>query len=131
MKLALIITGAPQDSQAASSAWHAANAALEAGHQLVRVFLHGEGVRLAGPLPVSQDPASNWHQLWSDLILEHDIPATACVGSALRRGLVDERGATRHDRTANMLDGWTLGGLGDWVEAEYEADRLIHFQPDR
>jgi len=79
----------------------------------------------------SQDPASNWHQLWSDLILEHDIPATACVGSALRRGLVDERGATRHDRTANMLDGWTLGGLGDWVEAEYEADRLIHFQPDR
>ena len=131
MKLALIITGAPDSSQAAVSAWHTANAALTAGHQLVRVFLHGEGVRLAGPSPVSPDPASHWHQKWSDLILTHNIPATACVGSALRRGLVDEREAARHQRAANMLDGWALGGLGDWVEAEYEADRLIHFQADR
>mgnify|MGYP006279221115 CR=1 FL=1 len=131
MKLALVITGAPHNSQAAASAWHTASAALEAGHEVMRVFLHGDGVHLAGPCPVSQDAASNWHLKWSDLILTHEIPATACVGSALRRGLVDEREAGRNGRTANILDGWCLGGLGDWVEAEYQADRIIHFQPDR
>lgn len=131
MKLALVITGAPHNSQAAASAWHTASAAVEAGHEVMRVFLHGDGVHLAGPCPVSRDPADDWHRKWSNLILTHGIPATACVGSATRRGLVDEGEAARHNRTANLLDGWTLGGLGDWVEAEYQAERIIHFQPDR
>jgi len=131
VKLALIITGAPQSSQAASSAWHTASAAIEAGHEVVRVFLHGDGVQLAGPRPVGRDAANDWHQHWSDLIRAHNIPATACVGSALRRGLVDESEAARHGCPPNIIEGWRLGGLGDWVEAEYEADRLIHFQGDR
>lgn len=130
MKLALIITGAPQNSQAASSAWHTASAALEAGHEVLRVFLHGEGVRLAGPCPTTHDPASSWHHRWSELVRTHGIPATACVGSASRRGLVDEREAARQGLTPNLMDGWSLGGLGDWVEAEYEADRILHFQPE-
>lgn len=131
MKLALVITGAPHDSQAAVSAWLTASAAVEAGHQVMRVFLHGDGVHLAGPCPVSVNPANDWHRKWSDLILAHGIPATACVGSASRRGVFDQGEAERHDRSANVLDGWALGGLGDWVEAEYQADRIIHFQPER
>ena len=130
MKLALIITGAPHNSQAASSAWHTVSAAIEAGHEIVRVFLHGDGVHLAGPCPVSRHPANNWHSQWSGLVLTYNIPATACVGSASRRGLVDEHEADRQGLTANILDGWTLGGLGDWAEAEYQADRIIHFQSD-
>ena len=130
MKLALLITGAPCASQAAESAWHAAQAALATGHELIRVFLHGDGVYLASSLAISRDPERDWFRQWSSLIREHDLPATACVGSALRRGLLDERESRRHGRhCANLASGWVLGGLGDWVEAECCADRVLHFQP--
>ncbi len=132
MKLAFVITGAPCSTQAPASAWQAACAALEQGHELSCVFLFGDGVLLANSLSVIPPNETDWSQLWSALITEQAIPATACIGSALRRGILDETEARRYAKpAANLAQGWQLAGLGEWVQTQLEADRILYFNgPD-
>lgn len=128
MNFALVISGAPYSSQAPQSAFYTAQAALAAGHRICRVFLYGDGVLLANTLATPPRDEENWTRHWSRLIVEHRLPATACIASALRRGVLDETEARRHEQpAANLAEGWAMAGLGDWVEAEMNADRVLYF----
>ena len=52
----------------------------------------------------------------------------ACIASALRRGLLNEQEATRYEKpAANLMQGFTIAGLGEWVEAVATSDRVIYF----
>lgn len=128
MKLAFVITAAPGSTQATQSAWYTANAALEQGQTLSCIFLYGDGVHLANSLSVIPPNEPDWTQLWSELITEQALPAIACIGSALRRGILDESEARRYGKpAANLAQGWQLAGLGEWVQTQLEADRILYF----
>jgi len=130
MNYALVISGSPASSQAAQTAYGFARALLAGSHQISRIFLYGDGVYLANGLTTVPRDEEDWPRRWSELIAEHQLPATACIASALRRGIIDPDEAERHEKpAANLAPGWTLAGLGDWVEAEMQADRVIYFNP--
>ena len=117
MKAAILITGSLQQCQAARSAWHFASALLEGGHTINGLFLQGDAVFLAtrdvNGYPALDDDARHWEQLLN----EQTVPATVCSGSAAERALDD----------SNLRPGWCIGGLGDWVMASQESDRILHF----
>ncbi|MFO7788558.1 MAG: DsrE family protein [Halospina sp.] len=121
MKAAFHITAAPHEHQVMQSAWCFASSLLSAGHTISRIFLQGDAVFLAAiPEPASPSRAENASQ-WEQLIAAWSLPATVCIGSAQQRALDD----------AHLRTGWATGGLGDWVIACSEADRILQFTGER
>lgn len=130
MNYAITLTGAPYSSQAPQTAYRFCTAALQAGHRIERLFLYGDGVLLASSLQAPPPDEPHWGKKWRELLTAHNVPATVCVASALRRGIVDEREARRHDMPcANLSPPWEIAGLGDWIEMTQEADRHLLFGP--
>lgn len=130
MKFAILITGAPYSSQAPQSALAFCEAARRAGHDIVRVFLYGDGVHLANDLATPPSDEPDWQRRWRDWLKQEQVEAVVCVASALRRGLIDEREAERYDKAHfSVVQPWQIAGLGELVGAGNEADRLIQFGP--
>ncbi len=124
----LVITGAPYSSQAPQSALHFARAALEQGHSIDRVFLYGDGVHLASSLATPPSDETNWSQVWAEFLEHHGIPGVACIASALRRGLVDEKEQARYELASeNLRSPFTIAGLGEWVEGQTRSFRTLYF----
>ena len=123
----LVITGAPYSSQAPQTALAFARAAHSAGHCIERVFLYGDGVHLASALICPPSDESHWPRLWSEFLVQHSIPAVACVASALRRGLVDGGEQQRYELPAhNVRAPFEIAGLGEWVEASTRS-KVLYF----
>lgn len=98
-----------------------AAALVENGHRINRVFLQGDAVFLAARPSDAQPVHTGNADCWERLINAWSLPATVCAGSAHERAL---------DGT-NLRTGWQIGGLGDWVLACNEADRLLQFTGER
>ena len=128
MRFSLLITGAPCSSQAPYSAWRFANTLIEEGHELYRVFLQGDGVLLASRLTVFPTDELNITKQWSALIRENNVDAVVCISSALKRGIIDEGEAQRHDLLSSSLaEEFTISGLGQLIDATVQSDRLVTF----
>lgn len=105
-----------------------AQSALGLGHKIERVFFYHDAVYLASILACPPQDELNLAKLWQDWISEHQIPATACIASALKRGIIDANEAKRYDKKAyNMHSGIELAGLGTWLEAVQNSDQHISF----
>jgi len=124
----LVITGAPYSTQAPQTALEFARATLAAGHRLDRIFLYGDGVYLASTLPSPPSDEVNWSREWCDFLDQHGVPGVACIASALRRGIVDEREQQRYELQAhNLASPFTIAGLGEWVEGVARSNRVVYF----
>ncbi len=124
----LVITGAPYASQAPQTALHFARAALDKGHRIDRVFLYGDGVHLASALATPPSDETNWSRAWGEFLQHHDIPGVACIASALRRGLVDEKEQARYELASqNLQPPFSIAGLGEWVEGQIKSTRTLYF----
>lgn len=130
MKFSLAIYGAPYSSESASTALNFARAALAQGHEIHRLFFYQDGVHNASALCVPPQDEQNLPEAWQGLIREHSLDAVVCVASALKRGVLDAAEAERYGKpAANLLEGFTIGGLGQLVDAALGADRLVSFAP--
>ncbi|MDM3871698.1 sulfurtransferase complex subunit TusD [Porticoccus sp. W117] len=129
MKFSLIVLGAPGSHQAASSALRFANAALESGHQIYRVFFYNDGVHNGSQLLTPPQGEDNIREAWKSLGEKHGTRMTVCIASALRRGIVDSEEAERYDYNSGNLDepNFKLQGLGELADAALQSDRLITF----
>jgi tRNA 2-thiouridine synthesizing protein D len=126
----IVIQGAPYSSQAAHSAYHFCKAVLAGGHQIHRLFFYQDGVHNASALCVPPQDELHLPRAWQQLIQQHQLDAVVCIASALKRGVVDAAEAERHALpTANLLDGFTIGGLGLLMETLAKADRILNFSP--
>lgn len=124
----LVITGAPWTSQAPQTALAFAREAIAAGHRIDRVFLYGDGVFLASALAAPPSDEIPWPNEWSEFLRQHDIPAAACIASALRRGVVDKTEQARYQLQAhNLRTPFEIAGLGEWVEGNLRSDRVLYF----
>jgi len=125
---ALMVLGAPVTSQSVHTAYEFARAALAAGHRILRVFFYHDGVHCGNRLQIPASGETTIAQRWSELAQQHDIDLVICVASALKRGVVDDGEAQRYGKdAANLQAGFGLSGLGQWVDACLQADRVVTF----
>jgi tRNA 2-thiouridine synthesizing protein D len=105
-----------------------AQAALAAGHEIVRLFFYQDGVyNAANSVVTPQDEQDLPHQ-WRAFVSEHQLDGVVCIAAALRRGVLNEEEAQRYQRSAASVEApWALSGLGQLHDAIQDADRLICF----
>lgn len=125
---AIVVNGPAYGNQTSRSAYQFANALIEEGHVLQRVFFYQDGVLNGSALTV---PASDEFDLvaaWQALAKTHNIEMQTCVAAALRRGIVSEQEAEQNQLSAaNLADGFEQAGLGGLAEVMLTADRVIQF----
>lgn len=125
---ALNICGAPYSSQAPLSALRFAKAALAAGHSIQRVFFYQEGVLLANALTCPPQDETHLTKAWQELAQEQQLELVVCVAAALKRGILDEKEATRHGlQHHNLAQGFILSGLGQLIDSLSHAERTVTF----
>jgi tRNA 2-thiouridine synthesizing protein D len=118
----------PAHSPASRRALRFAEAVLADGHEIARLFLYQDGVHSASANTVSAQDELDIAQQWSQFIIHHRLDGVVCIAAGLRRGVLDEQEAKRHQRpAANLAPGWELSGLGQLHEASQQADRLVCF----
>lgn len=128
MKFSLVIYAAPYSSESAATALRFANSLIEQGHELYRLFFFGDGVHNASKLTVVAQDEINLQRQWSELIEEHNIDSVVCVSSALRRGILDQTEAKRHELgTASAYESSEVAGLGQLIDAALNSDRVVNF----
>ncbi|MBT8765032.1 sulfurtransferase complex subunit TusD [Metapseudomonas boanensis] len=127
MKFAIALF-APPHAPSSRRALRFAQAALEGGHEIVRLFFYQEGVHSASANVVSSQDELDFSSEWSRFVREHQLDGIVCIAAALRRGVLNSKEAQRYDRpAANLAEGWELSGLGQLHEAAQLADRLVCF----
>ena len=128
MKFAIVVNEGPYTHQASDSAWHFTEAALRAGHDIVRVFFYHDGVNNGTRLSVPPQDDRNISDRWSALAQQHEVELILCVAAAQRRGLLDDDEARRAGKdSTNMAAGFQISGLGQLIDAGVQADRFIVF----
>ena len=128
MKFSIVIYAAPYSTESAATALRFAESLIQQGHELYRLFFFGDGVHNASKLTVVAQNEINLQLQWSKLIEEHDIDSVICVSSALRRGVLDQTEADRHELgTASAYESSDVAGLGQLIDASLHSDRVVNF----
>ena len=123
-----MVLASPNASIHSQTALHYCQAALTAGHSIIRLFFYHEGAYLANTANcVPQDeidlPAS-----WQSFITENKLDAVVCIASGLKRGMLDNTEAQRYEKNNTVLsEAFELSGLGQWIDAVNTADQHIVF----
>jgi tRNA 2-thiouridine synthesizing protein D len=120
-KLAFVIT-TPPNSNLTATAINMVTAALKSGIEVVGVFFYQDGV-LNGSLnlAIPNDEYQAHHQ-WQQLHNDHNLALHLCATAAEKRGLSDD---ISDNQATNIHQAFTLSGLGELVELNVNADRLI------
>lgn len=130
MNYTLMILGAPYSSQSASTALQFAKSLLGRGHKIYRIFYYHEGVHNASLLPSPPQNETNIPAEWQKLQKEHNLDLVVCIAAAVKRGVLNENEATRHEKDQfNLSECFELSGLGQLVDATERSDRVITFGP--
>lgn len=127
MKFAIALF-APAHAPSSRRALRFAQAALDGGHEIVRLFFYQDGVHSASGNVVSPQDELDLLREWREFVQQHQLDAVVCIAAALRRGVLNAEEAQRYGKPAANLDApWELSGLGQLHEAAQLADRLISF----
>jgi len=128
MKFAIQINSSPYHSNAGLTAYQFIRSALNAQHEIVRIFFYHEGVYHAFKYATPPDDEIQITKRWSELARDHQIDLVVCISAAQRRGLLHSDEANRQGKQDNdVADGFRIAGLGQLVEATLLADRFIVF----
>ena len=128
MKLSVLVNEGPYQHQSADSAIQFTKAALEKGHEIMRVFFYHDGVNNGTRFAVPPQDDRNITEQWTELAEKHDLDLVVCIAAAQRRGILDENEAKRQGKDGdNIAPGFRISGLGQLIEAGIQSDRLVIF----
>ena len=128
MKFGIVVNEGPYTHQASDTAYNFAKAAIDGGHEVLRVFFYHDGVNNGTRLTTPPQDDRNIVNRWAELAKENNVDMVVCVAAAQRRGIVDADEAKRNGKDAdNIADGFRISGLGQLIEAGIKADRLMVF----
>jgi tRNA 2-thiouridine synthesizing protein D len=128
MKYAVQVNAGPYTSNAGLDAYRFIQAALQAGHQVSRVFFYKDGIYHALRHALPPDDEIQFTRDWSGLAERHQIDLVVCISAAQRRGLLCVDEAKRQGKSDDdVAAGFRIAGLGQWLEATLLADRCIVF----
>ncbi|MDP2562975.1 sulfurtransferase complex subunit TusD [Psychrobium sp. 1_MG-2023] len=124
----VLVVNSDVNSQGAYSAYLFARALLKQGHQLTQVFFYQQGTANTNALYCPASDETNVVALWQGLAENFAVDLVSCVAASLRRGIVDEQLAKEQQLASdNLAPHFRLGGLGEFVQASADADKLIQF----
>ena len=128
MKISVQVNEGPYNHQASVTAINYVKAAVEAGHEVFRVFFYHDGVNNGTKYATPPQDDMNIQKTWSELAAAHNIDLVVCVAAAQRRGIVDQGEMERNKKDGmNIMDGFRISGLGQLIEAGIESERLVVF----
>lgn len=128
MKYAVQVNGGPYSGNAGLCAYRFILAALDAGHDVVRVFFYKDGVYHAFRFASPPEDELQLGRKWSELALDRGVDLAVCISAAQRRGLLCVDEARRQGKLDDdVAPGFRIAGLGQWLEAELLADRSLVF----
>jgi len=128
MKFGILVSEGPYTHQAADTAYNFAAAAIEKGHEIMRIFFYHDGVNNGTRLTTPPQDDRHIVNRWSELAEKHNIDLVVCVAAAQRRGIADADEAKRNKKDAdNIAPGFRISGLGQLIEAGIQCDRLVTF----
>ncbi|GMR03539.1 MAG: sulfurtransferase complex subunit TusD [Gammaproteobacteria bacterium] len=128
MKFGILVNEGPYTHEASDTAYQFTKAALEKGHEIVRVFFYHDGVNNGTRLATPPQDERNIVKRWGELADQYKLDMVVCVAAAQRRGIVDTDEAKRHGKDAdNIAPGFHISGLGQLIDAGIKADRLVAF----
>jgi tRNA 2-thiouridine synthesizing protein D len=128
MKFAVQVNASPYADNSSLDAYNFILAALNAQHEIVRVFFYKEGVYQAMRYALPPDDERHFNRNWSMLAAQQHIDLVVCISAAQRRGLLCEDEAKRQGKQdLDLAPGFRRAGLGLWLEANLLADRSIVF----
>jgi tRNA 2-thiouridine synthesizing protein D len=128
MVISLVIHSSPVSDQGAQSAYRFCKAALEDGHQIYRLFFYDDGVCNSNTFTVMPQDEFDLPAAWAALIQEYELDAVSCVASALKRGILNAEESSRYERVgSNLNTAFDISGLGQWVDACVQSDRVVSF----
>ena len=115
MRINLLVQGGPLATSAPNTARHFAQAALDAGHAIGRVFFYKDAV-VVGNGFAGDD--GGLREAWRELAERGGFELAVCVAAAERRGLVEGK---------SLAEGFVIVGLGQLIDAMENGDRLVTF----
>lgn len=125
MIYSLLVLAAPRSGNTAAAF---AEAVLARGHSIHRVFFMDDGVYHGQGSCVLPQDESSFSDAWNALHEANALELVLCISSALKRGILDEAEADRHEQpAATVHPAFQIGGLGLLVDASATSDRLITF----
>jgi tRNA 2-thiouridine synthesizing protein D len=128
MKFSIMVNEGPYTHQASDTAFNFTKAALEAGHEIFRIFFYHDGVNNGTRMTIPPQDDRHVVNRWSELAEQHGLDMVVCVAAAQRRGILDADEAKRNAKDGdNIAPGFRISGLGQLIEAGIQADRLLVF----
>ena len=128
MKYSIIILGAPHSSQGANTALQFTKALLKSTHTVYRIFFYHDAIHNGSSLSCPPQDELNIPTEWQSLKEQHNIDLVICIAAAVKRGVLDENEAIRHEKKHfNLENSFELSGLGQLVDATERSDRVITF----
>ena len=115
MRFDLLVQGAPLTTGAPERALRFARAAVDARHQIGRIFFYNEAVTVANRF-AANDSGTRDHL--AQLASEAGFELAVCVTAAARRGILENQ---------SLAEGFVIVGLGQLIEAIEDGDRLVSF----
>ncbi len=123
----LFVNGPPYGREDAYTALRFAQAALAAGHRIRQIFFYQDGALNASRLLSPASDEFDIARAWADLHAQ-GIELVSCVSAGLRRGVIDAEAAEEAELdSTNLAACFVLGGLGEFVTAAAEVDRVVQF----
>ena len=128
MIYSLLVLSSPASGHGARTAAGFALQAIARGHSVHRVFFLDDGVCTGSANAIFPQDEGDRLQPWLELAQEHSVELILCISSALRRGMLDQEEAERHEKHGPTVHpAFTISGLGQLVDASAQSDRLMTF----
>lgn len=128
LRYGLVVNGPAYGTQASRQAFQFAQALIQQGHQLEKVFFYQDGVLNASSLTLPANDEFDITKAWQEFAQTHNVELETCVAAALRRGVIGQEEAEQHKREQhNLATGFQQAGLGGLATALLKFDRVIQF----
>lgn len=124
MNYVLAVKSPVYGTQGAYLAYQFAEALIEKGHSIKQVFFFQEGVSNGNAFVYPASDEVNLQRYWQVFSDKYDVPLCLCVAASQRRGIVNEMTA-ENGKSRNLAEGFMITGLGEFMAATLNADRVI------
>lgn len=124
MNYVLAVKSPVYGKQGAYLAYQFAEALIEKGHSIKQVFFFQEGVSNGNAFVYPASDEVNLLRYWQVFAEKYDVPLCLCVAASQRRGVVNEMTA-ENGNNHNLAEGFMITGLGEFMAATLNADRVI------
>lgn len=114
MRINLLVQGGPGAASAPNTARCFAQAVLDSGHAIGRVFFYKDAVAVGNRFVGDE----SLRRGWCELARRGGFELAVCVAAAERRGVVEGK---------SLAEGFAIVGLGQLIEAMESGDRLVTF----